>query len=622
MSRILGVLSPRPHFPSPPLLLRAVNVLGGAHTPAGWQAHTQAQAMTSLVWKGGDSPQLARREAQSLVLDGMVYNNQELATEVGPCATDAELILRLVQQRGLDAALASLNGDFAFIMHDEKEGSLTLARDRMGLRPLYYAQTPDFFAAASQPAPLLALGVSAEVNTQFAALYAASHYRVIDNDIHASPFAHIRQLPAGHVLRFARNDLTLRTWWKPSDEEEWTCSEEILRERYRELFLDAVGLRLRRFKQPLFTLSGGMDSSAILAASRHITGRKQQAISTVYQDATYDESGAIQHMLETNVSEWHTVKVGNPDVFALTAEMIAAHNEPVATATWLPHWLLCRRATALGADAVTSGLGGDELFGGEYEHFFFHFADLHTAGQQETLAHEITCWAKLHDHPLYPKNEGVALAGIRKFTAAGGICLPDRQRIERYSAALRPEYFDLAAYTPCMDHPFASYLKNRCWQDIVRETSPCCIRAQDRQGGAHGLAVFMPFFDPRLVDFMFRVPGQCKIRHGGNKYLARQAMRGILPDATCDNIVKTGWNAPAHQWFSGAGHEQLMDMLHSTAFAQRGIYTVPEVLRLAEEHEHIVTQNQCREHHMMFLWQVVNMELWLQWVDKKEWLHD
>ena len=100
-----------------------------------------------------------------------------------------------------------------------------------------------------------------------------------------------------------------------------------------------------------------------------------------------------------------------------------------------------------------------------------------------------------------------------------------------------------------MDRPFSSYLKNRTYQDLFRETAPCCLRAEDRQGEAYEIRQVDPFFDHRLAEFMFRVPGNMKIRDGITKRLLREAMKGILPEETRTRVKKTGWNAPAHVWF-------------------------------------------------------------------------
>lgn len=188
--------------------------------------------------------------------------------------------------------------------------------------------------------------------------------------------------------------------------------------------------------------------------------------------------------------------------------------------------------------------------------------------------------------------------------------------MRRYFPALDPGYYDLTDFVPIMESPFSSYLKTRTFQDLTRETAPCCLRAEDRQTTAFGLDNFVPFFDHRLVEFMFRVPGALKIRDGVTKILLREAMRGVLPEETRTRIKKTGWNAPAHIWFAAAGRDLLRDLIDSAAFRQRGIYNITEVVRLADEHDRIVSSGELRDNHMMFFWQLVNLELWLRSVNR------
>jgi len=288
-----------------------------------------------------------------------------------------------------------------------------------------------------------------------------------------------------------------------------------------------------------------------------------------------------------------------------------------ATATWLSHYILCGEASRMGFGSLFGGLGGDELNAGEYEHYFYFFADLRAAGLDARYEEEVRMWAHYHDHPIFRKGPEVAAAHVARVAdvARPGVCLPDRTRIDRYIATLDPGYFDLAAFVPAMDNPFRSYLKNRTYQDMVRETVPCCLRAEERQSAAFGMDNFLPFFDHRLVEFMFRVPSTLKYKAGVSKSLLREAMRGVLPEETRTRIKKTGWNAPAHRWFSGQGRARLLDLIGTRAFRERGIYNVPEVLRLLDEHERIVYEGLPRDNHMMFFWQLVNLELWLRWVD-------
>ena len=545
----------------------------------------------------------------SVVVDGVFYNRD---AKRSPASEFAELYF----QKGFAGALDSVVGDFAVAVHDGRTNDLWLGRDRAGVRPLYFARDGETMAFASQPLGLAELpGVGREVNRRFVALFAASHYRTFDNLPDESPYAHVSQLPAAHWLHWHAGVVKTARYWKLKNEPDLAMTEEELASRYRDLLLDAVHTRVQHAPNRAFTLSGGMDSSSVLSCAVHLTGEKQSAISTVYEDRTYDESEDIQTILKTTVSKWHTVNVNNPDVFTLIDHMVAANDEPVATATWLSHYQLCEEAARSGFPTLFTGLGGDELNAGEYEHFFFFFADLIAGGKDALFGHEVACWAKYHDHPLYKKNRLVAEEACARMTdpAVPGRCLPDRVRLARYANALNPEYYDLTTFEPVMDRIFDSYLKNRTYQDIFRETAPCCLRAQDRHGACFGITHVNPFYDHRLMELMFRIPGTLKIRDGITKFLLREAMRGIVPESTRTRIKKTGWNAPAHVWFTGKSAERLLDITRSQCFKDLGIYNASEVEQLIRDHQRIMSQNLLEENHMMFLWQLANV---LSWLDK------
>ena len=419
--------------------------------------------------------------------------------------------------------------------------------------------------------------------------------------------------PKRRVVAIDGGSARVERYWHPPAGPDLDAPDDELAERYRDLLVDAVARRAATCAAPGFTLSGGMDSGSVLACAVRATGRRQQAWSTVYDDPTYDERDDIATILGDCVEDWRAVPIGTPDVLDVVAAMIAAHDEPVATATWLSHWVLAHAAADAGADVLLGGLGGDELNAGEYEYFPFRFADMRAAGDEEGLAREVAAWAANHDHPVFRKDRAVAEAAMARLTdpARPGVCLPDRARIERYADAVSPDLPPVRGFTPAMEHPFATCLMNRTWQDMTRETLPCCLRAGDRNAAAAGIERVEPFLDHRLVELMARVPGRLKIRDGVTKRLLRDAMRGVLPESTRTRVAKTGWNAPAHVWFSGRGGEALRDLVASRSFRGRGVY-VPEVVdRIVAEHEAIVASGEPRENHMMFLWQLVNTELWL-----------
>lgn len=558
-------------------------------------------------------------EAEGLLvaLDGRILNAAELrAAHPSAGSGDCALLAALVRRHGIEAALQRIIGDFALAAVDPRAGMLWLGRDRCGVKPLYWALLNDGVAFASQPGALLASGeISAEPEPSFVARFAASHYRTFDNRPEESPYRAIHQVPAACIVEINGAGLKRSTdYWRLIDTGDFAQSEDALAEEYRARLLRAVERRVRAATRPGFLLSGGLDSSSVLCAAVEVTGERHHALSTVYADATYDERREIQDVTASKTESWQPVELGDDiDVLAVIARQVHLHDEPVATATWLSHLLLCERAAELGFDALFGGLGGDELNAGEYEYFPPFFADLRAQGRTQELAREIECWARHHDHPIHRKDAAAATQMMARLTdpAVPGRTLPDRARMLRYRHVLRPEFFDLGGFEPVMDRPFASYLKNRSYQDLFRETLPCCLRAEDRQCTALGIEHHDPFLDHELIEFMFRVPGTMKIRDGVTKQLLRRAMTGILPEATRTRIKKTGWNAPAHRWFSGRTLEHLRDRVRSQAFRERGIYDPDVVMRVIDDHERVVATGAVEENHMMFLWQLANLEIWL-----------
>lgn len=593
MSRIAGIVPARPGI--------IEQMLGAmrAQVPLTQQTRTLATAALGVTtWR---QPNLAGDGDVLAAVDSQLWSAAE--------------VVERYRKRGFVDALAELDGDFSIALYDRTTATLWLARDRFAVKPLYYSARADRFAFASRPSGLLALpDVSSAPNRGFVARFAGLHYRTFDNEPRESPYAEIAQLPAGNFLEVRDGTVREGVYWALAEQPELTDDEQTLAERYRDLLLDAVKRRRTLAHKPAFTLSGGMDSSSVIACSVRSFGHKEHAFSTVYQDETYDETAEIQTILDATVEQWHPVRIGNPDLGSLIPKMIEANDEPVATATWLSHYLLCEHTHRAGFGTLFGGLGGDELNAGEYEYFYFFFADLAAAGDEARLDRETTKWVEYHDHPIFKKSHAVMRAGLERLVdlRVPGRCLPDSARLARYRDTVKREYFDLAAYQPVMETPFSSYLKNRTHQDIFRETAPCCLRAADRQTSAFGLDVSWPFFDHRLVELMFRVPATLKIRDGVTKHLLREAMRGILPEETRTRIKKTGWNAPAHVWFAtGGGRELVLDLTASQAFRERGIYDVAVVRRLLDEHRDIVVEGRRVDNHMMFFWQLANLELWL-----------
>jgi len=591
---------------------RAMLTSIGAHSPS-------ASGMLA-AWS--DS-QIAQDGPLTLVLDGYVYNPEDFPAPNGP-ASDAALLLSAIDRFGIEDALARVNGDFALAVHDQRSGELRLARDRFGIRPLYHTirertDNRDRPAAfASRPKALLALPwVPRDPDPAFLLAAAATHYRIPDTDPVRSPFAAIAQVPAGHVVTLTDGIAECRRFAdisaNPSTEED----ADAQREAYLDLLRDAVERRLAHAASPAFTLSGGLDSSAVAAMAKRITGAPQAAISSVHKDKTYDEHDEIKDIVDAGLVDWHPVEIDDPDLFPLLERMSAFHDQPIPTVTWLSHYLLAEKIREKGYESIFGGLGGDEQHAGEYDYFFYHFADLKRAGRDQTLQHEISEWIRHHDHPVFRKSAQVAERTIAMLTDPDtpGRCRVNTDLLFRYKHLLNPELGNLESLAPTYQASSDSYLSSHMRNELLFNTMPCCLRAGNRNAAHLGLEEFHPFLDHRLMGFMLALPGGRKIRDGVTKVFARETYEGLLPDATRGRIKKTGWNAPAHQWFSGNGRDALMDLVSSEPFASRGIYDPSALRSLIDEHQDIVTAQDGREDHMMVLWQIVTLEFWLRSVD-------
>lgn len=475
MSRIAGVLTAPAHQAQAESLLAQVAL-------AGWRTKADTLAVASMAWTGLGTPNLAITERAIAVVDGNFYNVDEFGlSDHLNAANAAAQVIALYQRHGFAGALQRINGDFAIALFDIDTDTLWLGRDRVGHRPLYYVKTQQGLGFCSRPRALLSLpGVSPELNRRFIAVFAGSHYRYIDNHPEESPYAAVYQLPAAHILRLRGGESHIEPYWQLADLPDWQQGEPELAAAYRELLLDAVARRTSVLPQAGFTLSGGLDSSSVLSCAVATSGEKQQAFSTVYSDKTYDESDDIQGFLPQKVAQWHPILIEKFDLFDTVSRMVAAHDEPVATATWLSHFLLCETVQEMGFSSLFGGLGGDELNAGEYEYFIFHFADLRAQGQEAQLEHEIAAWATHHDHPIYRKDRQVAEQAIARTThpSQPGVILPDRDRMSRYYKAISPDFYDLSTFVPQHDHPFRSWLRNRTYQDIFRENSPLLLASR------------------------------------------------------------------------------------------------------------------------------------------------
>ena len=555
----------------------------------------------------------AKLGSLQIALDGSIFNAEDFPA-TNKKTSDAHRILLSIDKIGMIKTLEKINGQFCLALFDSNTNTLWLTRDRFGLSALFFTSFNGLIAFSSRAKGLLKLpAVSDELDKKFLKATAAANYRFWDTDSWLSPFQNIKQLPAGHIVRF-KNEKSHHFLFTSLAVGNPRKSQKATSEEYIYLFKKAVRQRLQVANKPIFSLSGGLDSSSVVSMAHQITQKKQAAISTVHPNELYDEQEQILDVVDSGIVNWTPVSISTPDIFEKLKRVYSSHDYPLPTVTWLNHLLLAEEASKLGYTDLFTGLGGDELHAGEYDYFFYFFADLEQMGKTDLLQKEITAWIDNHNHPIFKKSKDVAVERMSTLIdpLVPGRCLPDEKLLKQYQNLLSADLYNLNELLPNYTISSSSYLTSHSQNELLLNTMPCCIRSGRENCNLFGMQEFHPFLDTELFKFMMDVPAEQKIKNGLTKAFARRSYKGLLPENTRTRVAKTGWNAPAHEWFSKHHKNDLFDLIKSRQFIERGIYNIDSVNQMIDEHETIVSEEKSQRNHMMAIWQIVSLELWLQ----------
>ena len=386
------------------------------------------------------------------------------------------------------------------------------------------------------------------------------------------------------------------SYWNLEEQESprRTCPESDLVEQFREILGDAVKIRLRSDVPVGCMLSGGLDSSSIscLAAAQN---PNLITFSGVTGTGYYDESEYIQEVNDHLKVSSRWIFPGPAELFPTLREMLTFHDEPVCTVTWYCNYTITREIARHGVPVVLTGHGGDELLAGYWDHYHYYFSELRRQGKGDEA--EFRCWLSNHGRPVaeYEREKDY----IRRLHQDKHL---EIAKYSQYLSALSPALLRQAR-EPELDSPFTSDLSRRLYLELFYETIPPSLRAEDRNMMAFSLENRLPFLDYRLVEFCFRLDNSLKVRNGLGKWILREAMQGILPEKVRCRRDKTGFNAPADEWFRQEHRQEIWDLIEKRSFINQEIYNQEEVRKRFLEH--LGGQN-----HYMFFWQYINLHLW------------
>lgn len=487
----------------------------------------------------GRQPMASHVGQQHIIYNGEIYNYREIKATHGytnlTSSSDTEVILERLSQSDTPAdAFGEFNGMWAIAMLDAQKQTLTLSRDRAGIKPLYYTLQNGDLYFASEIKTLLALsGLKFPINRATVARYVEQS---LQDDTNETFFDGIMALPAGSfaTLNLAQPVTAIHpiSYWDPFTAKanyDYSTPEQT----FRELFESAVRLRLRSDVPVGVTLSGGLDSSLITHAMRTELGHSNfTVLSAVAPGQAEDESKYIDIMRDayglkvTKIAmDWKP-----EDALALLAKATWCNDSPLGSFSNVAFYLLMQAARAHEVKVILSGQGADEMLCG-YKKFVGFYAK-HLIRQKHYLRAAFMLFSFVLNGTVLRQ---FSLAEAKRYFSKA-----------RGNSLLTPE--TLAQFTRAPIASIGSSLSNRQWLDYRKFSVPFLTHYEDRMSMVFGREIRLPYLDYRLVEFLLNAPDSLKIRHGWTKWLMRSAYSSALPKAIIWRKDKQGFVNPQAQW--------------------------------------------------------------------------
>lgn len=551
-----------------------------------------------------------------LSFNGEIYNFRELRRELEREGArfktdgDSEVILAAWQRWGVDC-LSRLDGMFAFAIWDTEKRTLFLARDRLGVKPLFYTRLSDgSIAFASElkgllAHPLLRRRVDLAAVDDFLAWgYVPDTGSILEG---------VHKLPAGHfmLLEQGKGVSEPRRWWDVSFAERRKGSEADLSAELVHLLREAVSSRMVADVPLGAFLSGGVDSSSVVALMSEASNSPVKTCSIGFDVASVDETSYAETIAQRYVTEHRSRTVGQDD-FAEIDRIAAMFDEPFADASALPTWRVCQLARE-NVTVALSGDGADEAFAG-YRRQVFHAHEeraraLMPPGLRSSIFGTLgRAWPKADwaPRPLRAKTTLLALAESGEEGYARGLSVlnaPQRQRLygDRARHVLGTYRAEDALTRLMREAPARSGLDRAQYADLMFWLPGDILTKVDRTSMAVSLEAREPLLDHRLIEFAASLPDRMRVRRSTGKYLLKKSMERYLPDDILYR-PKQGFVTPIAQWLRGPLANSARAIAKSEMVAQTGWFDARRISDLAEAHI------AGKQDNSRTLWQLIMLE--------------
>lgn len=496
----------------------------------------------------------------TILHNGEIYNYKELRETLIQkgytfhSQSDTEVILAAYDCYGA-GCLQHFDGMFAFAIWDEQQQELFAARDRFGEKPFFYYLDDNQLIFASEMKALWAAGVEKTVNEKMLFNYLTLGYTQNPGNGEETFFTNIHKLPARNFLRyrFRENELTREMYWEVDMETIRESNDETAIKEFRELFSRSVSRRLRSDVPLGVSLSGGLDSSSVLTTMQELNPSTYKTFSAVFPGFARDESAQIK--LIADACNAQNLQV-NPSIDAVLnnfEKVCYYQEEPFQSSSILAQYHVYALARQHQVKVLLDGQGADEVLAGYFKYYHWYWQELFRKNKsllQQELAGARQAGVKEHwgwKNKLAATFPSYSAIYLKRQRSRGQRHHPDLTR------AFAQEAGESYYTTPHIDQ-----LNGVLYYNTFLNGLEELLRYADRNAMAHGVEVRLPFLNHELVQFIFSLPGNYKIRDGRTKWLLRKSMENKIPASILNRTDKIGFEPPQQQWMQDERLQEYM----------------------------------------------------------------
>jgi asparagine synthase (glutamine-hydrolysing) len=577
----------------------------------------------------GHQPMRGCTDRVWLVFNGEIYNHAALREgleqrgHVYASRTDSETILHLYEERGLDF-VQDIEGDYAIALWDADRERLVLARDRAGVKPLYFYQKDGRIIFASEIKAILEHpAVSPEINEE--ALY---HYlSLLTTPAPQTLFRDIQKLPAGHLLVIDRaGEAKITQYWDalpplaPVVRSETEHQQNIL-----ELLRASIKKRMMADVPFGVFLSGGVDSSANVALMSELMTQPVRTFTVGFHDTEelneLESARAISKRFGTN---HHEVMIGRAEMMKFLPELVFHQDEPIADPVCVPLYYVSKLARDTGTIVVQVGEGSDEIFAGydwfrtylKIEERFWRYAERAPLAARRAAA---AVAVPLAQKAFKKQKAGELLRrlGANQSLFWGGVSVfDDRTKSKVFSTDARSRYNGLSTHDVVREYqekiaserPDSDFAARMTYLELKLRLPELLLMRVDKITMATSVEARVPFLDHHLIEYAMGLPRSLKVKGATGKHILKRALESVLPKDVLYQ-PKRGFGAPTREWFRGPEGDSLIQQLMNSSIRKRNFFDYGFIRRLADEHR--------REQRdwSANLWCLLNLSVWYdRWI--------